>query len=251
VHTLVDVVARDRRSNSPALFTPAREMDYRRFCTTAWKASNYLRHLGVGGDRGVVILAEPSASPILTFFGAALLGTPTRFVGAVADLPAAVDTMSARAVLVPASAESVVNPPAGTTLVVHGGAPDAATTDHWEAGVWSENPAFPPTDIDSETTLLRSADCELSHGDALAGAETVVDRVGLGTDSRVVLRESLAEPRAVVAGLLAPLVIGATAVGVPLEPGPDTRERGDVAVTAGDAPERTTISPAAITDVSD
>lgn len=251
METLVDLVARDRRSDRPALRTPEREMDYRRFCTTAWKASNYLRHLGVGGDRGLVALDDASPPPVLTFVGAALLETPTRFVTDAADLSAAVDSMNPRAVLIPAAVEPAVDPPAGTTLVVHGGAPDAATTEHWEQGVWSENPAFPPSDIDPETALLRNGDCEVAHRSALAAAETLVDRLGLSTDCRVVLRESVADPRAVVAGILAPLVIGATAVGVPSEHGSEPTERGDVAVTAGDAPERTTISPAKINLHSD
>ena len=123
-----------------------------------------------------------------------------------------------------------------------GGDADAADTIDWEESVWSENPAFPPTTVAPETPLLVDGDRSVSHGAALAAAAEVADVRGLDGDSRVVLRSSLAEPGAVVAGLLAPLLVGgcavlsdpATTAGAP---------GGDLAVTSGDAPEPERIDP--------
>jgi hypothetical protein len=67
----------------------------------------------------------------------------------------------------------------------------------------------------------------------LAAARAVVERVGLDTDTRVVVRGSLSEPRVVVAGLVAPILAGGTVV-VPA----DGSVAGDVAVVDADgAPE--------------
>lgn len=202
-------------------------MDYRRFCTTAWKASNYLRHLGVGGGRGVAVLADHSPPPLLTFFGAALLDVPTCFAETVDDLPASIDAVDARAVLVSSEHESEVEPPAGTTLVVHGDDPEAATTENWEAGVWSENPAFVPSSATPESAALVTVDDEVSHGALLRAGRTVVENLGLDAEATVALRASLADPRAVAAGVVAPLLAGAAAR---LGAGPAT-----VTVGGGDA----------------
>lgn len=226
METLVDLVARDRRSDRPALYTPDREMDYRRFCTTAWKASNYLRHLGVGDARGVAVLPDHSPPPLLTFFGAALLDTPTRFVDDTADLPAAIDAVDARAVLVPAEDEGTVDPPAGTTLTVHGGDPSAATTEKWEEGVWSENPAFVPSTATPASTALSTVDGPVSHGELLSAGERLASDLGLDADETVHLRGSLVDPR-VVAGVVAALSVGGA---VRLD---DEAEPGDVTVGAG------------------
>lgn len=201
-----DLLARERRSGHPALYTAEREMDYRRFCTTAWKASNYLRHLGVGDGRGVVVLADGSAPPLLTFFGAALLDGPTRFVDDIADVAAAIDAIDARAVLVSSEDESAVDPPAGTTLTVHGGEPTAATTENWEEGVWSENPAFVSSATPASTVLV-TADGSVSHGELLAVGEWIATEFGLETEDTVHVQASLADPRA-VAGVVAPLSVG-------------------------------------------
>jgi hypothetical protein len=182
-------------------------MDYRRFCTTAWKTSNYLRHLGVGSGRGVAMLADRSAPPLLTFLGAALLDTPTSFAEAPEDLSEAIDAVDARAVLVPSEHEEAVEPPAGTSLVVHGGDPTTATTENWAEGVWSENPAFVPSSASPDSVCLVTAAMEVSHGEILAAAEQVAADAGLTEADAVGVRGSLADP-AVVAAALAPLVVG-------------------------------------------
>lgn len=198
-------------------------MDYRRFCTTAWKASNYLRHLGVGGGRGVAVLADRSPPPLLTFFGAALLDTPTCFVEHIDTLPTAIDAVDARAVLVPAAQEAAVDPPTGTSLVVHGDNPQSATTEQWEEGVWSENPAFVPSTATTESVALATADGEVSHGELLTAGERIVSEFDLGADDTAHIQASLADPRA-VAGVVALLVVGGA-----VRLGGETK-RGDVRV---------------------
>ena len=60
METLADVLARDRRSDAPALHAegPTRQRyDYRRFLTTAWKAGNFLHKQGVRtGDTVAVVI---------------------------------------------------------------------------------------------------------------------------------------------------------------------------------------------------
>jgi hypothetical protein len=219
VNTLADLVTRDRRSDAPALSTSDREMDYRRFCTTAWKASNYLRHLGVAGDRGVVVLTDESPPPLLTFFGAALLNVPTRFVDSVADLDAVVDSTNARAVLLPAEAEDTFHPPAGVTLSVHGGDPADPATDHWEGGVWSENPAFVPSTATADSVALTTESATLTHGHLLSAGRRVADDHSLSSEDTVGVTASLADPRVLTAGVVAPLLVGGS---VRLGPGPTT-----------------------------
>lgn len=202
--TLADLVARERRNDRPALRAGGRELSYRRFCTTAWKAGNFLRHLGVGPGHVVAVEPAPSFQPVATFLGAALLGARTRF--SVAG--------PARAVVAPAAMEAELSPPPGTRLAVFGDEPAAAGTAHWEGEVWSENPAFPPSRAGRDKPALCAADGDAtySHGALVDAAGDVADELSLDGDATVTLRGTLADERALVGGLLVPLVAGGTAV---------------------------------------
>lgn len=232
------LLARDRRSDRPALVVGDRERSYHELITNAYKAGNVLRFHGVGDPHTVAVAPVPAYPPVLAFLGAAQLGAVTRFD----------PTMGAgagdRFILVPASEQAAYDPAPGSTLAVFGGEPDEAETVGWEESVWSENPAFPPTAVEPETTLLVADGREVSHGAALAAAAEVAERYSLNADSRVVLRESLADPAAVVAGLLVPLVVGGAAVLASTgDVEPDAVARGDLAVTNGVAPEEETLNP--------
>jgi hypothetical protein len=237
---LGDLVARSRRSPAPAFRDDAhdRSYTYHDFCTTAWKTGNFLRYLGVArGDR-VEIAPEALAEPVLTFFGAAQLGAVTRFAPGSGD---------ARAVVVPQGAESTLDPPPGTKLAVFGGPPSRPDVAHWEGIVWSENPAFPPTDVDPDSPALSAVasedpdaaeadlDDQYTHAELLDGARRVVDRFGVDEETTVALRASLARPGAVVGGVLAPLLAGGTVVL------PDDDTLCDVCV--GDGPEPVQVAP--------
>ncbi|WP_348609814.1 AMP-binding protein [Halobaculum rarum] len=216
--TLVgDLVARDRRSERPALHAAELDRTYSYFdlCNTACKAGNVLSHIGVReGDR-VVIDSEPRPQAVFTFLGAGLLGAVTQFD---ADIDSECD---ARVVVVPVEREPEFDLPGGSKLCAFGGDPDRPDTTHWEQEVWSENPAFPPTFHDPADAVLRDAgaDRTYSHADLLEAAREAADALDLDAESRVAVRAPLSDPRTVAAGVVAPLVVG-----------------GTVALPAGDAP---------------
>lgn len=225
MNTLGDLVARDRRSSALALCVPAlgRDYSYRDFCTTAWKAGNFLSFLGVRSGGRVAIEPDPLPEPLLTFFGAALHGATTTFDPSDGDV---------RAVVVPERRESEFADVAGTKRVVYGGPPTDPGVSHWEKEVWSENPAFPPTDVDPDTAALAVGDDNYSHRTLLDAADRVVADFELTDADEVVVRASLADPGTVVAGVLAPLSVGATVV----FPEPDDDDsQGTLAVTDADA----------------
>ena len=221
---LGDLVGRDRRSGRVALRIAARdrEVSYRDFCTTAWKAGHALSHQGVHEGSRVALAPDPEPQIIETLFGAALLGAHVTF-----DVDA-----SGRVVMGHVDREATL---ADSTrkVLVYGGAPDAATTTHWEGVVWSENPATPPTTPSPSDPVLDADGRSFTHGDLYAGAERVVADAGLDSETSVALRASLADPRAVVAGVIAPLLAGGTVV----VPGGVDGTVADVAVGDGGVPE--------------
>ena len=231
-----DLLPRDRRRDQPALVVPAvdREMSYRDFFTTAYKAGNVLRFLGVGEDRVVAIDPTPAPEPLLAFLGAAQLGAEATFD------PAA----DARLRLVPVDRENAYEAAGETKLAVYGGPPASAATVHWEEQVWSENPGFPPTAVDPESTVLRADEATFSHRELLSAAEGVVTELGLAADERLAIRLPLSSPAAIV-GLLAALTAEATAVVV----GESARAVGaDAAVVANGVrpPEAASIAAEAV-----
>ena len=219
---LGDLVGRDRRSGRVALRIAARdrEVSYRDFCTTAWKAGHALSHQGVHEGSRVALAPDPEPQIIETLFGAALLGAHVTF-----DVDA-----SGRVVMGHVDREATL---ADSTrkVLVYGGAPDAATTTHWEGVVWSENPSMPPGERSPDDPVLCHEGSALTHRDLLTRAERVVDDAGLDAETAVALRASLADPRAVVAGVIAPLLAGGTVVL------PGDEAAADVAVSGDPVPE--------------
>jgi hypothetical protein len=220
---LGDLVARERRSDALALDAPAlgRDYDYRRFCTTAWKVGNFLHHIGVRSGVAVGVAADPVPEPVLTLFGAALLGAPVRFLDGDPDG----DT---RAVVVPTGSEEVELPPGGQR-VVYGDPPEDPSTSYFERDVWSQNPTEPPDPVAPDDVALR-ADGEHSHRDLLEAAEGVVGEWGLEPGESVAVRAPLTHPGTVAAGVVAPLLAGGTVL-LPAE-----GSEGDYAVGAGPEP---------------
>jgi acyl-CoA synthetase (AMP-forming)/AMP-acid ligase II len=239
METLGALVGRDRRSDLTAIRTdPAdRAMSYRDFCTTAWKAGNFLRYLGVrAGDR-VAVAADQRPEPVLALFGAALLGASVRFFP---GSPPTETAAQSRVVVGPADLERTLEVPPEARLLVYGGPPERSRTAHWEGDVWSENPAFPPTTVDPEATVLTTAAESFSHERLLAAAEELARTHDLERGSTVCVRESLASPGAIVAGVLAPLLVEATVVF------PDGESTCDVGV--GQDYEPLAIDPASALD---
>lgn len=205
MNVLGDAIARDRRSDAAALVAPAvgRRYDYRRFCTSAWKTGNFLRHVGVRSGVGVAVADEPIPEPVLTLYGAAALGAVVSF-----DPPAEIGT-DTRALVVPAAEAQTYAFGPETKQVVYGDAPDDPSVSYFERDVWSENPTAPPDHVDPDDALLRTKDETYSHGEILRAAQGVIDRYGIDADSAVAVLGSFAELTVVVAGLIAPIVAGA------------------------------------------
>lgn len=246
-----DLLARDRRSEAPALRTAdGRTRSYHELLTNAYKAGNALRHVGVREGVELGIAPVPALQPVLAFLGAGLLGAVTRF-----DPAESVDA-GARGLLVPAASEAEYDPGPATKVAVFGGEPERADTTDWEETMWSENPSFPPTTFGPETPVLAAGDEVWSHGEVLGAAAEVADVYGFAGGTEVVVRTSLATPGAVVAGLIAPLYSGGTAVltdsvdseaAVDSETAPDSETAAETeplgTVAVGTGPEPATIDP--------
>lgn len=204
--SLGDAVARDRRTAGLALRAreSGRTYSYRDFITTSYQAGNVLRHLGVRPGDEVRVASEHVPEPVLTFYGAAQLGAVTRFGGEGAEPP--------RVTVVPATREAEFDRPPGHHLAVYGDPPSDPSVTHWETEVWSENPAVHPVSVDAGDPLFVGGDRTYTHGEALATAAAVVEDAAIDPGTTVVLRGPLTDPAVVVAGLVAPVLAGATVV---------------------------------------
>jgi hypothetical protein len=226
MNVLGDLVARDRRSDTPALIVPAdgREYDYRRFCTTAWKVSSLFRHFGVRNGSTVALADDTRPEPILAFLGTALLGGIARFA------PPVEDEIDARVLVTPVDRSHEYDLPPGSKMIVYGGPSDDPHTAYFEQDVWSENPTEPPDFVESEQPVL----CEettYTHTDLLDAAQSVVDGWDLTASDVVAVRTSLREPETIAAGIIAPLLVGGTIL-LPDSEG-ENEIVGDYAVVTG------------------
>ncbi|MCU4750717.1 hypothetical protein OB919_01775 [Halobacteria archaeon AArc-curdl1] len=230
--TLDAYFGRESRTDRPALEdATGRQFDAHWLRTTAWKAGNFLRHTGVRRDVTVGI-AGSGPLPTVAFFGTALLEGTTCF-----DPPRDEALESVRTLVAPtADLETYATYP-GLQRIGYGDNPDEPAARHLESGLWSENPSFPPVDIAPDTPLLvdppsltASEATVYSHQRVLAAANSLVERWGVETGDRIALEPSLEDPRAVTAGLIAPLLADAVTV----FPGAET-EGVDLLIVDGDS----------------
>lgn len=237
METVAALFDRDRRSDRPALVTAdGRERSYRELLTNAYKAGNALRHHGARRGATVAVPAQRRLAPLLAFCGCALLAAVVRFHAPNGDgggSPDRGDSPVAR--LVPADREPAADPPPGTARIAYGGEPAAAEAVHWEAELWSENPATPPPPAEPSDPLLAAGGRTHSHGAVLGAARSVAEAAGLTPEDRVAVRGSLADPRVVAGGIVAPLSAGAAIVFPAADAGddaadPDAGPRGTVSV---------------------
>lgn len=198
-----ELLARDRRRSQPAVSIPDadRELSYHDFITTAYKAGNVLRYLGLSSESTLAVDPTLRPAPLLAFVGAAQLGASTTFD----------PTADARVRLVPVGDESEYTNEGGR-LAVFGGPPETTSSTHWEKAVWSENPAFPPTEVAPLSTVLLAGETRYTHRELLGMAKRVVDELELQTGSRLAVRTPLSAPETIGGGLIASLLAGATAV---------------------------------------
>jgi hypothetical protein len=205
--TLGDAVARERRTAGTALRAEGsgRTYSYRDFVTTSYKAGNVLRHLGVRPGDEVHVASEHVPEPVLTFYGAAQLGAVTRFGTGVEGTPP-------RVAVAPATRESAFDLPPGHHLAVYGDPPADPSVTHWEAEVWSENPAVHPVAVEGSDPLLAAENRIYTHDEVVAAAADVVADADIDPGTEVVLRGPLTDPAVVIAGVVAPILAGSTIV---------------------------------------
>jgi len=224
METVADVVAGLDDPEQPAL-RHTRTQDARSTRSRVYKTGNALRHRGVRVDAGVAVLDVPEPEAVHTFLGASLLGANVEF--------GPDPVVDARVLAGPTEELGAYDLPAGGQRVGWGDQPADPSWMYFERDVWSENPAFPEPEISGETALLGDA----THGDVVAAAERVA--VEYDEDDEVAVRAPLAQPGTVVAGIVAPLIAGATIVL------PPAGGEGTVAVAAegGECPEGRVVSP--------
>lgn len=242
MQTIEDLVA-DARERDGTLFESsgrATGYSYGEVATNVWKAGNLLRHYGVRPGERVAVVVGPKApdeadepgwlgdapAPVLAALGAAV-------DGAVVDLdpPGAVD---ATVLVSPDAWLDRYVPGPGTKPIAYGGPPEDPVVAHFEREAWSENPLAPPGAVGPEDPLL-AADRSYSHGELLAASRRVVADADLTADDRVAIRSPIGHPGTVVAGLFAPMRVGATIL-----LGDDVE--GTLAV-GGDGPEERVVGP--------
>lgn len=236
-----DLLARDRRGDSTALVTPSgRERSYRELLTNAWKAANVLRHLGVHVDATVSVTPHKELHPLLGFLGAAQLGAVTTF-----SSPSTVDGIP-RVGLISVGEIRDARDDASTKLICYGGPPESPEIIHWEEELWSENPAQAPATHEPDTPVIAGNSNSYSHSAVLEAGNAVKETHDVGPSTVVAVRGSLADPRIVTAGIIAPLLSGATILYPSDDPGgPDS---GDIAVvddSGGGRDAAAAVSPAA------
>lgn len=228
METLYDLV--DDLPESTGLRAPPQSLDCRELRGTAFKTGNFLRQRGVHEGTTVAVADDHAPEAVLAFLGATLLGARVRF-GATGEV-------DARAYVGPTDSLDAVTLSDGGQYVGYGDRPDDPARAYFERDVWSENPAFPPATFDPDTPALVTDSGEYAHADLLAAANDL----DYDADDVVAIRASLAHPGTVVAGVVAPLLAGATVLF------PDGDATGTLAVTDGSAPETRTVSPGAVSE---
>lgn len=216
METLADVVTSLTDPEQPSL-RATRTHDAREVQSRAYKTGNALRHRGVRAGATVAVVDDGTANPLFCLLGAALLGASVRF-----DPPDAVD---ARVLAGPTEELDGYDLPTGGQRVGWGDQPADPSWMHFERDVWSENPAFPEPDVSPADELLPG----VTNEDVVSAARDVA--ATFDEDDVVSLRAPLRRPGAITAGVVAPLLAGASLL-VPV--GDDT---GTVAVAERDAPE--------------
>lgn len=246
MQVLGDLVADARERDGPLFESSERAApySYADFATNVWKTGNLLRHYGVREGARVAVAVGPKApddgdepgwlgdtpDPVLAVLAAAVDGAILD-----PDPPGAVD---ATVLIAPNDwiDDYALGP--GTKALAYGGPPEEPTVAHLEREAWSENPLEPPADVGPGDPVL-AADETYSHGDLLAASRRVVAEESLDEGDAVVIRAPLTDPGALVAGVIAPMRVGASVL-------LGEEQTGTVAVGGDDAPEERVIDPGAV-----
>jgi hypothetical protein len=209
---LGDLVDPDRGGESLWIHRPgsrSRSWSGRQFCIDAWKAGNLFRHYGVHEDATVSVADAttdsdqiPSPQALLGLFGAWVLGAAVRVDPG--EIP------PGRVFLAPTEAVDRFDLRPETTALGYGAEPTDPTVVHFEEQRWSENPVKFPAEVSADAAALHTDAESFSHDQLLAAGRQVVDDYDLDSVERIALAAPLADPGAVVAGVIAPLLSGTT-----------------------------------------
>lgn len=257
METIKELVAAGRDRDGAAIDALDRSApySYRDFCTNAWKAGNLLSHYGIRPGATLAVLAGPKEATAESEFGdidspdplLAVLGAAT--VGAAADLTPA-EPVDERAAVLPTGWLDQFEFAPGCSLVAYGGPPEDPSVTHFEGQSWSENPIEPPDPVSQGDDLLVSGDDRFTHGQTVAATGALVERHDLDENSRIALDAPVTVPGALVAGLFAPLSVGATIVLGGANVGDVLSEEAEYVVTPDESSttsEATHISAAEVT----
>lgn len=235
--TVAGLVSAGRERDGTVVSVPGRTTDYSYadFCTDVWKSGNLLRHYGLraGGDSAVVVgpkaddgdgawdgktMGWPDAAdPLLAVLGAGVVGASIDL-----DPPPEPDC---RTLVLPAARVDRYDPAPGCSLLAYGGPPETPGVAHFEGERWSENPTRPPDPAGPGAPLVGGVPQET----LLDAAGSVASEVQLAAGDRVAVCTPLSTAGAVVSGLLAPMLAGATVVLA----GPDCAYDGEVTCVVG------------------
>lgn len=219
METIKELVAAGRDRDGAAIDALDRSApySYRDFCTNAWKAGNLLSHYGIRPGATLAVLAGPKDATAESEFGdidspdplLAVLGAAT--VGAEADLTPA-EPIDERAAVLPTGWLDRFEFAPGCSLVAYGGPPEDPSVTHFEGQSWSENPTEPPDAVSQADVLLVSGEERFTHEEVVDATVELVERHDMDENTRIALDAPVTEPGTLVAGLFAPLSVGATIV---------------------------------------
>lgn len=220
--TLKDVLAAASDREGIALRFEGRRTPHAaaEFATACFKAANLLRHYGVHPGAECAVVLDPSgpdaasgptdstprgppgtAAPLSALLGAAAVGARVTLTPE--------PTVDARALVIPQELEAAIETTGRCSPLVFGDTPEEPGTAHFESERWSQNPVEPPETPVPGDSAVEVDGAVLTHEELLNAVEAVVVNTGLAADQWVVLEAPLDDVDALVAGLLAPLAVGA------------------------------------------
>jgi acyl-CoA synthetase (AMP-forming)/AMP-acid ligase II len=242
MHTLLDLVAQARERDGVLVTAGDRAapFTYRDFCTNVWKMGNVLSHYGVRAGARVALAVGPTA-PAASADAGWLGSSPTPIQtllattldGAVVD-PDPVAAVDATVLVAPTGWIDRYELGPGTKPIGYGEPPDDPRIAHLEEEAWSENPTAPPESVSAGTDALATGALH-SHGDLLAASRRVVAEHDLREADTVAIDAPLSHAGTLVAGVIAPMRVGAKIALVP--------ESATVTVAPTDAGATPTITP--------
>jgi len=220
MQTLGDLVAAGRSRDGVLFSTPERAApySYRDFCTNVWKGGNLMRHYGVRKGMSVAVVVGPK-NPTDDDEPGSLRDAPDGLLailsatldGAVVELDPP-DEIRGTALVAPAAWLDRYTLAPGTKALAYGGPSDDPTVAAFERELWSENPLQPPGEFGPDDPAVADEAGTYTHAELLAASERVTDDYDIDEETTVAMRAPVTSAGAVVAGLLAPMRVGATVV---------------------------------------